>query len=157
MKQYDCVSYAVNRFREPITECASVSVDKNRHYTSSGLCTESNCAGMYSMHGRVIFGNRYEFQLFNLLYFYLSLIFTFHSYILLILLSFTFRFSFFTFSALLPSTCFSSSSEFFFFTCSTWCESGAKTSDAETRSCHVGLVDLATTDSEFGGRPRLLC
>ena len=36
MKEYDCVSYAVNRFLEPITECASASDDKDRYYTCSG-------------------------------------------------------------------------------------------------------------------------
>ena len=29
---YDCVSYAVNRFLEPLTECGSVSDDKDRYY-----------------------------------------------------------------------------------------------------------------------------
>ena len=33
MKQFDCVSYAVNRFLEPLTECASVSDEKDRYYT----------------------------------------------------------------------------------------------------------------------------
>ena len=38
MKYYDCAShYAVNRFLEPFTECASVSDDKNRYFTGSGL------------------------------------------------------------------------------------------------------------------------
>ena len=53
-----------------------ISEDKNRYYTSSGQCTESNCvrmyivhclsesncAGMYSVHGRVMVDNMYEFQ-----------------------------------------------------------------------------------------------
>ena len=38
------------------------SQEKNRYYTLSGLCTESNCAGMYSVHGRVIVNNMFEFQ-----------------------------------------------------------------------------------------------
>ena len=36
--------------------------DKSRYYTWSGLCTEGNCAGMYSVYGRVIVDNMYEFQ-----------------------------------------------------------------------------------------------
>ena len=32
MKQYDCVSHAVNRFLEPFTECASVSDEKDRYH-----------------------------------------------------------------------------------------------------------------------------
>ena len=32
-EKYDCVSYAVNRFLEPFTECASVSGDKEGYYT----------------------------------------------------------------------------------------------------------------------------
>ena len=34
MQYYDCVShYAVDRFLEPLTECAPVSDDKDRYYT----------------------------------------------------------------------------------------------------------------------------
>ena len=38
------------------------SEDKNRYYTWSGLCTAGNCAGMYSVHGRVTVVNMYEYQ-----------------------------------------------------------------------------------------------
>ena len=37
MTQCDCVSYAVNRFLEPFTECASVSDDKDRWLPSLHL------------------------------------------------------------------------------------------------------------------------
>ena len=37
MKYYDFVTSAVNRFLEPFTECASVSDEKDRYYTGSGL------------------------------------------------------------------------------------------------------------------------
>ena len=37
MKQCDYVSFAVDRFLESFTECASMSDDKDRHHTWSGL------------------------------------------------------------------------------------------------------------------------
>ena len=49
-------------FLKPHTECAQFSEDNNRYYTWSGLCTESNCAGMYSVQDRVIVDNMNEFQ-----------------------------------------------------------------------------------------------
>ena len=54
--------HAVNRFLEPFTECAH-SVRVRTDTTLDHDCgTEGNCAGMYSVHDRVIFDNMYEFQ-----------------------------------------------------------------------------------------------
>ena len=49
-------------FLEPFTECAQSVRIRTRYCTWSGLCTESNCAGMYSVHGRVIVDNMHELQ-----------------------------------------------------------------------------------------------
>ena len=50
----DLISWAIHGV------CA-ISEDKNRDCTWSGLCTEGNCAGMYSVHCRVIVDNKSEF------------------------------------------------------------------------------------------------
>ena len=42
--------------------CERPSEDKNIFYTCSGMCTESNCAGMYSVHDRVIVDNMSDFE-----------------------------------------------------------------------------------------------
>ena len=49
-------------FLEPFTECAQSVRIRTDTTLDSGLCTESNCAGMYTMHGRVSVDNMYEFQ-----------------------------------------------------------------------------------------------
>ena len=46
---------------EPFTECAH-SVTIRTDTTLDQDCTESNYASMYSVHGRVIVDNMYEFQ-----------------------------------------------------------------------------------------------
>ena len=65
MKYHDYVSqYAVDLFLGPVTDRASVSDDKDRYYTCSGLkAIESDCVSVYSVHCRVIADNRSEFEL----------------------------------------------------------------------------------------------
>ena len=57
MKYYDTVSqYDVDRFLEPLTECAHQCV-----YTSCTVCLKATVQKC-SVHGRVIVDNMYEFQ-----------------------------------------------------------------------------------------------
>ena len=61
MKYYECVSqYTKNLFLEPFTMRAQ-SVRIRTDTTLDQYC-EGNCAGMYSLHDRVIVDNMYEFQ-----------------------------------------------------------------------------------------------
>ena len=49
----------------PVTECASSVRIRTDTTLEEGLFTEGNCAGMYSVHARVLVDNMYEFQHFS--------------------------------------------------------------------------------------------
>ena len=51
----------MNFFLEPITGCAH-SMKIRTDTTLDQDCTEGNCAGMYSVHDRVIVDNMSEFE-----------------------------------------------------------------------------------------------
>ena len=56
------VSHAVDPFLEPFTECAHSVRIRTDTALDQDLCTASNCAGVYSVHGRVIVDNKCGFQ-----------------------------------------------------------------------------------------------